>query len=974
MGRRGNSKQRTKPAGKRKAVAFRRFSQSSHTQTKRTSSALQKFSNDGAVIHMNKNGAPIHRMRTALKRNPKNELEAAIQRFVDLYDFAPVAYVSFDRSGRIEEANLTATQLLGEPRDRLIGRPFAFYVGDLDLFMRHLLSCRTTEQQVRTELQLKTRKGEPVPAQLLSTPITSTTKNGALLYQTAIIDLRERKRHEQQLAEQARLLDLTNDAIIVRDANDRITYWNRGATKLYGYAPEEALGRVIHNLLKTEHPEPLAKIYQKLLRDNYWQGEVIHTSRDDSRLIVFSRWAVDRDARGNRAYVLETNNDITARKDTEKALVLASRLPVENPSPIMRLKQGQIVTFANPVATKLLRSFRVGVGDTAPASIRRLAATRERTVTEMNFSGRTYQVLVAPVPEGDYVNLYFTDITARKRSEQQQEALYQFAQQQNVATSLSEIYDAALDAIQATLHCDRASILLFDEKEVMRFVAWRDLSKRYRQAVEGHSPWKANARNPQPVCISDVDLADLPKELKKAIRSEGIRAASFIPMIAEGKLIGKFMTYYNEPHSFSEPELPLSLTVARQLTLGIEQKRVEQALRESEERLRAIVNQSNAGIANCDLTGRFLFTNRKFREMLGYTEAELAAKTLFTITHPEEADLTKHRFREMAQSGQPLDMDKRYKRKDGSFVWVNVCDTPVLDAGRPVSAVAIAIDITERKKAEDALRKSKDLLEERVRERTRELRAANKDLQGEIVRRKGLEGEILAVSDREQQRLGQELHDGLCQHLTAVAFMARSVALRLRNHRVIDAADIEKIAELVNSAATDTRSLSHALHRTDVDAASLVTALQDLVDREIWKIPCRLEVKPSFHVTDDATAAQLYRIAREAVINANKHAQAREIVIKLERSPQGMVMCVIDDGVGFPKEPELKHGLGFHIMKYRAQLIGGRLKIERPKKGGTCVSCHFPDNAHQSHKSDATKSNRLSRLPGKLTKALAALI
>src|SRR6266700_1479747 len=266
-----------------------------------------------------------------------------------------------------------------------------------------------------------------------------------------------------------------------------------------------------------------------------------------------------------------------------------------------------------------------------------------------------------------------------------------------------------------------------------------------------------------------------------------------------------------------------------------------------------------------------------------------------------------------------------------------------------------------------------ETLEHRVRERTAELSAANRQLENEISWRKGLEGQLLEISDREQQRLGQELHDGLCQHLTAVAFMARSVALRLRNHRVIDAADIEKIAELVNSAATDTRSLSHALHRADVDAASLVTALQDLVDREIWKIPCRLEVKPSFHVTDDATAAQLYRIAREAVINANKHAQAREIVIKLERSPQGMVMCVIDDGVGSPKEPELKHGLRFHIMRYRAQLIGGRLKIERPKKGGTCVSCHFPDNAHQSHKSDATKSNRLSRLAGKLTKALAAL-
>jgi PAS domain S-box-containing protein len=977
MVRRGNNKQRTKPTGKRKAVAFRRLRQSNHTQpkmTKRTSSALQKFSNHGAVGPVNKNGAPIHSMRPTVARNPKNELEAAIQRFVDLYDFAPVAYVSFDRSGRIEEANLTATQLLGEPRDRLIGRPFAFYVRGLDLFMQHLLSCRTSEQQVRTELQLKTRKGELVPAQLLSTPITSTTRNGALLYQTALIDLRERKRHEQQLAEQARLLNLTNDAIIVRDPNDRITYWNNGATKIYGYRPEEVLGKVSHDLLKTEHPEPLPKIYQKLQRDNYWEGEVSHISRDGSRLIVFSRWAVDSDARGNRSYVLETNNDITARKATEKALVLASRLSVEHPAPIIRLKQGEIVTFANPAATKLLRSFRVKVGDTAPAQVKRIATTRERTVAEMNFGGRIYQVLVAPVLEGDYVNLYFTDVTARKRSEQQQQALYQFAQQQNAATSFSEIYEAALDAIRATLHCDRASILLFDEKKVMRFVAWRDLSNRYRQAVEGHLPWKVDARTPKPVCISDVDLADVPQKLKKAITSEGIRAASFIPMVAEEKLIGKFMTYYNEPHFFSDSELALSLAIARQLTLGIQNKRAEEALRESEERLRAIVNQSNAGIASCDLAGRFSFTNRKFREMLGYTETELAARTLFTITHAEDVDLTKRRFREMVQREQPLDMDKRYICKDGSYIWVNVCDTPVLDAGRPVAAVAVAIDITQRKKAEDALRKSKDLLEKRVRERTRELRAANKDLQDEILRRKGLEGEILEISDREQQRLGQEIHDGLCQHLTAVAFMARSVALRLKNHRVIEVGDIEKIAQLVNDAATDTRNLSRALHRIDVDSAGFVTAMQDLVDREIWRIPCRLEVKPSFHIEDDMAAGELYRIAREAVINANKHSKAREIVIRLERAAKEMVLRVIDDGVGFPSEAQTSRGLGAHIMDYRARLIRGRLEIKSQERGGTCVSCYLPDHGHPSRKTNGKKNDPSERLPAKIAKRLATLL
>jgi signal transduction histidine kinase len=254
----------------------------------------------------------------------------------------------------------------------------------------------------------------------------------------------------------------------------------------------------------------------------------------------------------------------------------------------------------------------------------------------------------------------------------------------------------------------------------------------------------------------------------------------------------------------------------------------------------------------------------------------------------------------------------------------------------------------QRKQAEAALEKSKNLLEQRVRERTRELRGANEELVAEIARRKGLEGEILEISDREQQRLGQELHDGLCQHLTAVAFMARSVALRLKNHCVIEVGDIEKIAQLVNDAATDTRDLSRALHRIDVDAVGLVNALQDLVDREIWKIPCRLEVKPSFHIEDDVAAAELYRIAREAVINATKHAQARKIVITLGSWRKGIVLSVTDDGVGFQSElTSARGGLGLPIMKYRARSIGGRLEIESPKKRGTRVTCYLPD-AHSN--------------------------
>src|SRR4029450_13159805 len=98
---------------------------------------------------------------------------------------------------------------------------------------------------------------------------------------------------------------------------------------------------------------------------------------------------------------------------------------------------------------------------------------------------------------------------------------------------------------------------------------WRGFSQRYRKAVEGHSPWKPDAKNPKPVCITDVDITDIPKPLKSTIRSEGICAAAFIPLVSSQKLIGKFMTYYNTPHEFTNDELKLATTIARQLAQAI---------------------------------------------------------------------------------------------------------------------------------------------------------------------------------------------------------------------------------------------------------------------------------------------------------------------------------------------------------------------------------------------------------------------
>ena len=122
------------------------------------------------------------------------------------------------------------------------------------------------------------------------------------------------------LSEQARLLDLTHDTIFVRDMNDVIRYWNRGAEELYGWSKQEAVGKVSHQLTQTVFPAPLEAITAELLGTGRWEGELVHTKRDGTKVIVVSRWALQRDERGLPVAILETNNDITERNRTQEAL------------------------------------------------------------------------------------------------------------------------------------------------------------------------------------------------------------------------------------------------------------------------------------------------------------------------------------------------------------------------------------------------------------------------------------------------------------------------------------------------------------------------------------------------------------------------------------------------------------------------------------------------------------------------------
>ncbi len=695
-----------------------------------------------------------------------------------------------------------------------------------------------------------------------SEEVSRNGKNGARLYQTAIVDLTDHKRAADELHRSERryrtLFDLVPVAVYTCDAKGLILEFNQRAAELWGREPQ------------TNNP-----------REKFCGSFKIFYP--DGRMMPHKDCPMARVLRG------------------EKVPARDREIVVEREDGIRRS------VAVNPTALKNDRGKITGA-----------------------------------------INCLY-DITERKLSEQslveaaqQRDALYRFVERRQEATSVDDIYEAAIEVVVSALHCNRAAILLYDAVGMMRFATWRGLSQDYRRAVEGHSPWKRDTKRPRPIAMDDVDLADISQPLKATMQAEGIRAVAFIPLIAEGKLIGKVMVYYDEPHHFGNKELYLALNIATQLARGIERKRAEAALRESEELHRAFVNQTEVGMARSDLKGRFLFVNKKLCEMLGYEESELIGRTIHSVTHGEYSDKTGKLFRQLVRRGASYHVEKQYVRKDGSHVWVNVSASAICDAqGKTCAAVAVIRDVTEQKEAQNELENAKLLLEKRVHERTQQLRAAVEELQDEISRRQGLEGEILEISEREKRLIGQELHDSVCQHLTAVALMARSMAVRLKNHRVIDAQGIEKIAELINQGVTETRTIARGLHPVEMNPNGFAAALQSLLSQRS-QLPYRLDMDEEVSIADPAVALHLYRIASEAVMNANKHARARELVVRMRSSQKRIELSVTDDGIGIGEKRNHENGMGFHVMEYRARSIGARIEIMPVKPHGTCVACYLP--------------------------------
>ena len=210
-----------------------------------------------------------------------------------------------------------------------------------------------------------------------------------------------------------------------------------------------------------------------------------------------------------------------------------------------------------------------------------------------------------------------------------------------------------------------------------------------------------------------------------------------------------------------------------------------------------------------------------------------------------------------------------------------------------------------------------------------------------------LEHELIRISEREQQRIGRDLHDGICQYFAAIGCAAGSLKRNLDKQGLPQAARAGEIEELIMKGVAETRGLARGLFPVENDESGLQSALNELAasSTRLLNLKCTFECDSPAPIFDNVSATHLYRIAQESVSNASRHGKARTVAIRLAATPREVSLTITDDGIGFPAEAPRGKGMGLGIMRYRARIIAAHFEIAASPDGGTVVRCFFAQDS-----------------------------
>jgi two-component system CheB/CheR fusion protein len=339
----------------------------------------------------------------------------------------------------------------------------------------------------------------------------------------------------------------------------------------------------------------------------------------------------------------------------------------------------------------------------------------------------------------------------------------------------------------------------------------------------------------------------------------------------------------------------------------VERKRAEEALRQSEERYQALIDNLPEVFATVDANGRITFVSQRVQELWGYSPKEVyeGPPDLWRGSiHPADRERVLAAFADLFDRGIPFDVEYRLRRKDGSWIWVNDRANTTHEEENVHYAYAVSSDITEKKR---------------------------------------LERQVIQISEWERRRIGQDLHDDLGQHLTGMAAICSGLRVRLGREGHAEEANAARLEDLSRSALLHTRNLARGLSPQDVTGRTLPDTLHLLGDttEAVFGIPCGVRVLGDLAEVQDETALHLFRISQESVHNSVKHGSPKNLSIRLEANVEGITLRIEDDGAGFNPDGG-GEGMGLPIMKRRVRLLGGRFELESSPGHGTRTTVSIP--------------------------------
>jgi PAS domain S-box-containing protein len=490
------------------------------------------------------------------------------------------------------------------------------------------------------------------------------------------------------------------------------------------------------------------------------------------------------------------------------------------------------------------------------------------------------------------------DITERKRTEHLLQAEREVGVMLGSTSDLQSALERLLEVAVQLEGIDCGGVYLIDpETGELNLKAHRGLSGSFVARIAHYKTDAAEARVAKSGRSLYMRQDQIPRGLEVLWGSEGLKALAVVPVQHKGTAVG-LLNLASYQHEEIVPRTRVGIEmIASQVAGAIARIRAEESLRASEMHLRTIVNSAPIALLAIDARGTITFED-------GQALAALGTKPGEHLRQPAEEV-----YRDFPIMHENIRRGLRGEEFSSVFEFdstVFECrHTPVHDkSGHPAGLIAVAVDVTERFR---------------------------------------LQRQILEISDREQARIGQDIHDGLCQQLISVAIGANSLQQTLDSERRSEAVTARKICRLLDEAITEARCVCQGLYPIRLSTQGLSPALQELAAEtsERHGLPCVCEVSDPMVQCDTPTATHLYRIAQEAVNNAVKHSKAQNLTIRLAASGKNIALEIRDDGKWVNRTPTRNSGMGMHIMDYRAQLIGGSLHCESGERG-TVVSCRVP--------------------------------